>query len=164
MYSLIEFNLISHVLLLKCHLSLHHSVFIFCRASFLPSFITNHVNLYMRVFWAIPWSRVINIIHQHPLPLSLSAAIGPAHKRLTPTDGDSLNPVTTKNWHPMWSLWLVAETQSSTAAAGPLPNGQLQSRTKIDLSRQNNSSERTTLAGWQTGRPKQCTLPSQVLQ
>ena len=48
----------------------------------------------MRVFWAIPWSRVINIIHQHPLPLSLSTAIGPAHERLTPTNGDSLNPAT----------------------------------------------------------------------
>ena len=79
----------------------------------------------------------------------------------------------------MWGLWLVAEMQSSTAAAGRLPNGRLQSRTKINLSRQDNSSkrttlagqqtgqpssERTTLAGWQTGQPKQCTLPSQALQ
>ena len=35
---------------------------------------------------------------------------------------------------------------------------------KIDLSLQKNSSKCTTLAGQQTGQPRQCTPPSQALE
>ena len=41
----------------------------------------------------------------------------PSTREATPSDGDSLNPMTTENWHPMWGLWLVAETQSLTASS-----------------------------------------------
>ena len=81
-----------------------------------------------------------------------------------PSDGDSLKPTTTENWHPMWGLWLVTETQHQPYAVGQPPDGRPQSRTKIDFSLQDNTSEHTTLAGQQTGQPQQCTMPSQVLQ
>ena len=117
MYLLIEFNL-----MIYCSSVIHHCVimcsfFVELPSFFLPLLQTNHVDLCMRVFWTIPWSRVINFIHQQQLPLSLSAAVGPAHEGLTPPMGKAQTPVTTENWHPMWGLWLVAETQSTSASS-----------------------------------------------
>ena len=83
---IIEFNISCSGVI--CHCIMMCSFFVeLLPSSFLPLLQTNHVDLYMRVFWAIPWSREINIIHQHPLPLSPSAAVGPVHEGLTPPMG-----------------------------------------------------------------------------
>ena len=102
-----------------CHCIMMCSFFVeLLPSSFLPLLQTNHVDLYMRVFWAIPWSREINIIHQHPLPLVSVCRNRPSAWRANPSDGESLNTRNNwKNWHPMWGLWLVAETQSTSASS-----------------------------------------------
>ena len=74
-----------------CSSAIHHCIimylFIVELPSFLPYYTTNHVDLYVRAFWAIPWSRIINIDDHQQLPLSLSAAVGPVHERLLPPRG-----------------------------------------------------------------------------
>ena len=69
-------------------------MFIYCRVSFLPSYITNHVDLYMRVLWAIPWSRVINNIYQQQIAFVSVRRRRPSAREATPSDGNSLNPAT----------------------------------------------------------------------
>ena len=101
-------------MLLKCHSSLTHNVFIFVE---LPSLPSTHVELYLRVFWTIPWFREINVHLITPIAFVSVHCHRPSTRKANPSNGDGLNPVTTENWHPMWGLWLVAETQSSTASS-----------------------------------------------
>ena len=114
MYLLIEFNLISHVLMLKRHSSLLHIVFIFCRASFL--FFKPCRFVYESLL-----GHTLVQDNKHHLPTSIAfvsvCCCRPSTREATPSNGDSLKPTTTKNWHPMWGLWLVAEALSSTASS-----------------------------------------------
>ena len=100
--------------MLGCHSSLHHVVFIFCRASFL------HYKPCPFMYESLLGHTLVQNNKLH-LPTSIAfvsvCCCRPSAREATPSDGDSLNPVTTKYWCPMWGLWLVAETQSSTASS-----------------------------------------------
>ena len=85
--------------MLKCHSSLPHNVFIFCRASFLP-FLPLNVELYLRVFWTIPWFRTINIHLTTSIAFVSVHCHRPSAWEATPSNGDSLKPMTlrTRRW------------------------------------------------------------------
>ena len=114
--------------MLRCHPSLHHVVFIFCRASFL------HYKP-CRFMYESPLGHTLVQNNKLHLPTSIAFVSVRCHRpstqEATPSDGDSLNPVTTENWHPMWGLWLVAETQSLTASSRSAAQWPTKNRTKM---------------------------------
>ena len=162
MYLLIEFNLISLVLMLKRHSSLLHLVFIFCRASFL------YYKPCRFVYESLLGHTLVQD-NKHHLPTSI-AFVSVCHHRpstgeATPSNGDSLKPATTKKIGTQCGAygWWQRHYHQQQAAGQP-PNGQPKNHTKNDFSLQINTSKCMTLAGQLIGQHKQCTLPSQVLK
>ena len=143
--------------MLGCHLSLHHDVFIFCRASsfFLPSITTDKPCRF--VYESLLGHTLVQRNKHHSSTSIAFVSVcrrRPSARRADPSDGESLNTHNNQKTGTQCGAygWLQRCNQHQQAA-GRLPNGRLQSRMKIILSLQKNSSGCMTLPGRPTGRP-----------
>ena len=161
---IIEFNISCSGVI--CHCIMMCSFF--CRASsfFLPSITTDKPCRF--VYESLLGHTLVQRNKHHSSTCIAFVSVchrGPSTRRANPSDGESLNTRNNrKNWHPMWGLWLVAETQPTSASsrsAAQRPTAKSYENHFISAKEHQRMYDFARVADRLT---QQCALPSQVLQ